>query len=88
VRVAIYAVAALLIVLVAASRVYLGVHYPTDVAAGSILGFAWAAFCAAALEAGQQLSARRKGDRRGAARGAARGAQAPSASTRSKTRSK
>ncbi|MDF1503436.1 phosphatase PAP2 family protein [Roseisolibacter sp. H3M3-2] len=87
VRAAIYATSAVLIVLVAASRVYLGVHYPTDVAAGLLVGFAWAAFCAAALEAGQQLSARRRGDpRSGPAPHPA--AQDPAASMRSKVRSK
>ena len=39
------AVAVILIGLIGCSRVYLGVHYPTDVLAGWSLGSAWAVIC-------------------------------------------
>jgi undecaprenyl-diphosphatase len=44
------AVAALLILLIGLSRVYLGVHYPSDVLAGYLAGFVWATFAAFATE--------------------------------------
>ena len=39
--------AAAVAVLVAASRVLLGVHYPSDVAAGLLIGWGWVALCTA-----------------------------------------
>ena len=43
--------AAILIIAIGASRMYLGVHYPSDVIAGYLLGFAWIIFCIFGLEA-------------------------------------
>ena len=54
--------AVIVIALIAASRLYLGVHYPTDVLAGVVIGIAWAALCMAMLETtllyGRRRSAR------------------------------
>jgi undecaprenyl-diphosphatase len=50
-RVLTWLVAAIVIALISVSRLYLGVHYPSDVLGGTIIGLAWAAFCMAGLEA-------------------------------------
>jgi undecaprenyl-diphosphatase len=44
-RLYVLAVAALVTLLVGLSRVYLGVHYPSDVLAGWTAGLAWALLC-------------------------------------------
>lgn len=43
--------AVVLIVLIGWSRMYLGVHYPSDVIAGYAVGLAWAILCAMGVEA-------------------------------------
>ncbi|MBR9989410.1 MAG: phosphatase PAP2 family protein [Gemmatimonadetes bacterium] len=43
-------VAAAIVLLIGLSRMYLGVHYPSDVLAGYMIGFAWAVFCMLVIE--------------------------------------
>lgn len=45
VRVLSVVVAAVVIILIGLSRIYLGVHYATDVLGGYLIGFAWADLC-------------------------------------------
>ena len=47
--------AIVLAVLIAFSRLMLGVHYPSDIAAGMASGLAWAAFCMVMLEAAERF---------------------------------
>lgn len=52
-------IALVVILLIGASRMYLGVHYPSDVVAGFALGLAWATFCALGIEAIRYFRGRR-----------------------------
>ena len=51
--------AIVMIALICTTRLYLGVHYPSDVVGGIVVGLAWAAFCMATLEASLVLARRR-----------------------------
>lgn len=53
------ALAVALVLLIGLSRIYLGVHYPSDVLAGYLAGFIWASFAAFAVEVVQYFAARR-----------------------------
>lgn len=49
----------LMTLLVGVSRLYLGVHYPTDVAAGWLIGGSWALFCWLCVRAAKRWHAMR-----------------------------
>jgi len=46
-RITLLALAAIMIALISFSRIYLGVHFPSDTMSGALMGLAWALFMAA-----------------------------------------
>ena len=48
-RARLYIVSTTIIFLIGFSRLYLGVHYPSDVLGGLIIGTAWVVLCATAI---------------------------------------
>ena len=59
-RVLVVAVSALYVVLVGLSRMYLGVHYPTDILAGWLLSGVWVATISAAVYGGGLILEKKK----------------------------
>jgi undecaprenyl-diphosphatase len=57
-RTVVYALGGLVIVLVGWTRMYLGVHYPSDIVAGYALGYAWAVSCCILIESWSGSGAR------------------------------
>lgn len=60
VRLIVWSAAAFMIVIIGVSRMYLGVHYPTDIAAGYLAGLAWLMFVAGCRTALRYFRARRR----------------------------
>lgn len=54
-----WALAGIVILAIGASRIYLGVHYPSDVLAGYTAGLAWTAFVASGISAIRYFSTRK-----------------------------
>ena len=54
-----WTLAILVILLIGWSRLYLGVHYPSDVLAGFVMGAAWAVICGLGIEAVRYFRSRR-----------------------------
>lgn len=52
-------VAAAVVLLIGLTRLYLGVHYPSDVLAGYVAGLAWATVCALGIEAVRYFRSRK-----------------------------
>ncbi|HET7276388.1 MAG TPA: phosphatase PAP2 family protein [Longimicrobiaceae bacterium] len=57
-RIMTYSFAGVVIIMIGISRVYLGVHYPSDVIGGYLVGFTWATFCALGIETIRYFRAR------------------------------